>query len=206
MGAKKMKTPVGVLGEHEAREQTRRLLLRPRTVLLQLHSVCRCRFLIPVPPLIDVLQRLEIHFAVGAIQKRELARQSVAEQIARDLARLIDFRQRQPRQRQSSRRSRDWRFGFYLVPTFSQLASEFFVAARPLYLIEDELVILLDRLNNLSKLAHDFFSDYARAEDSRLACHGRRASSPPIGRTRPVASLSVLLRQLRLDRQDACLP
>jgi hypothetical protein len=53
------------------------------------------------------------------------------------------------------------------------------------------MVILLDRLNNLSKLAHDFFSNYA----SRRGCHGRRASS-----------LSVLLRQLCLDRQNACLP
>src|SRR6266436_2477461 len=195
MRAKKMKTPVGVLGEHEAREQTRRLFLRPRAVLLQLRSVCRCRSFIPVTPLIDVLQWLEIHFAVGAIQKRELARRSVAEQITRDLTGLIDFRQRQPRQRQSSRRSRDWRFGFDLVPTFSQLASEFFVAARPLYLIDNKPSMLLDCLNYLSQFAHDFFSDYARAEDGRRGCHGRRASS-----------LSVLLRQLCLDRQDACLP
>src|SRR6266446_4899735 len=157
MRAKKMKTPVGVLGEHEAREQTRRLFLRPCAVLLQLRSVCRCRSFIPVTPLIDVLQRLEIHFAVGAIQKRELARQSVAEQIARDLTGLIDFRQRQ-----SSRRSRDWRFGFDLVPTFSQLASEFFVAARPLYLIDNKPSMLLDCLNYLSQFAHDFRSEERR--------------------------------------------
>src|SRR5437588_7980092 len=166
MRAEKMKTPVSVLGEHEAREQTRRLFLRPRAVLLQLRFVCRCRSFIPASPLIDILQRLEIHFAVGAIQKRELAWQSLAEQIARDLAGLIDFRQRQPRQRQSSRRSRDRRVDFDLVPMFSQFASEFFAAPRPLYLIDNKPPMLLDCLNYLSQFAHDFFSDYARAEDN----------------------------------------
>jgi len=108
MGAEKMKTLICVLGQHQTREQPRRLFrfrisdhARPaRTGFRILLSGFRC----------PVSAFGQIHLAIGAIQKRKLAGQSFAEQITRNLARLIDLRQRQTRQRQTGRCMRDRRF------------------------------------------------------------------------------------------------
>src|SRR5438128_10319419 len=44
------------------------------------------------------------------------------------------------------------------VPTINQFAAEFFIRPGSLHLIENELVVLLDRLNDLSQPAHKLAS------------------------------------------------
>ncbi len=85
MRAEKMKTLVRVLGQHQAGEQPGRFFLRLRLCLAPF-VFRRCvlalsvsRLLVAVTAGFDLLQRLEIHFAIRAVQKRKLARQSVAE-------------------------------------------------------------------------------------------------------------------------------
>ena len=111
MRAQEMKTLVRVFREHQTGEETRWFFLRHGfgfgsirfrdRGLLAVPAVRR--FLLPAG--FDFLQWLEIHFPIGAIQIRKLPRQTVAEQVTRDLARLIDFRQRQTRQGQTCRRA-----------------------------------------------------------------------------------------------------
>src|SRR4030095_1384771 len=81
----------------------------------------------------------------------------------RNLARLIDLWQRQTRQWQSGRCPRDRNFRFDIVPAPQQFTPEFSIGAGTLYLIENEPVVLLDRLNDLSKLAHLFLSTVVEA-------------------------------------------
>src|SRR5206468_650257 len=83
-----------------------------------------------------------------------LTRQSFAAEITCDFARFVNFRQRQARQWQPRWCMRDWRFRFDFGPTITQFAREFFIRPRPLHLFENELVIILNRLNDLSKFAH----------------------------------------------------
>src|SRR5471032_1020250 len=85
--------------------------------------------------------RLEIHFSISAVQEWELARQSIAEQKARDLTRLINFGQGEPRKFQSRGRATRRDLGFDFVPTIHHFAPKLFIAARALHLIEDELFI-----------------------------------------------------------------
>jgi len=50
---------------------------------------------------------------------------------------------------------RHWRFRFGFTPTINELARVLFVRPRALYLVENEPVVLLNRLNDLSQLAHN---------------------------------------------------
>ncbi len=163
MCAQEMEALVRVLRQHEARE-------KPGWFLLRLHlrlGDCRfravafrgsigpvTRFCVAVTARLDFLQRLEIHLAIGAVQIRELAGQTVAEEIARNLARFIDLGQGEARQRQTSRRAGNRDAGLDLVPALDHFAAEFFVRARTPDLFEHEFLVLLHRLNDCSQLAH----------------------------------------------------
>ena len=171
--AEEMKALVRVFREHQTGEETGRFFLRLRlwlgairfrAIRLAVRSSVR-RFL-AIAARLDFLQRLEIHLPIGAIQIRKLSRQTVAEQITRDLARLIDFRQRQTRQRQTSRRARDRNSGFDLVPALRHFASEFLVRAGALYLFVHELFVLLHRFDDCSQFAHLFLPFAFRARRS----------------------------------------
>src|ERR1700675_883171 len=50
-------------------------------------------------------------------------------------------------------------------------------------------------INQISRTSHE--NRYRFGKKSVPGCHGRQASSPPIGRTRPVASLSSPFKQTR---------
>ena len=158
MSGEKMKTLVGVFREHQSAEQAGRLFRRhyfraagrgrPAGGLPVLAVFVRTILLKAV----DLADWLQIHFSVGAVQIWKLARQSFAEQKSRDLAGLIDFRQGQTRQRNSGRGARDWNFRFDVGPTANEIAAELFIAARPLYLIEDKLVVVFNRFHHLPSL------------------------------------------------------
>src|SRR6266540_6139674 len=47
-----------------------------------------------------------------------------------------------------------WRFGFDFGPTITEFAPKFFIQTRPLHLIENKPVVLLNRFNDLSEFAH----------------------------------------------------
>ena len=141
MRAEKMETLVRVFREHQTGEEARRLFLRLhlwlgaipfRAVSFAVSVGSVRRFPLAVTARLDLLQRLEIHLAIGAVQIRKLSRQTVAEQIARDLPRLVDFRQGEARQRQTSRRARNRNLRFDLVPALRHFAPEFFVRPRAL--------------------------------------------------------------------------
>src|SRR5262249_35654509 len=66
----------------------------------------------------------------------------------------IDLRQSESRQRQAGRCARDRNFRFDVVPTPQQFAPEFSISARAHHLIEHELVIIFNRFDDLSELAH----------------------------------------------------
>src|SRR4029450_8111739 len=75
-------------------------------------------------------------------------------EIAGDLARLIDLGQRQARQWHTGRRPRDWNFRFGVVPAPQQFTPELFIRACALDLIENERVVVLSGLTDLSARAH----------------------------------------------------
>ena len=134
-----VETLVGVLSQHQSREQARRFFCL-RRFLVALASLCLAVLL----KTLDLANWLEIHLAISAIQKRKLTRQTFAEKITRDLARLVDLRQGQSRQGQTGWRAHGRNFRFDIVPTAQQIASEFFIGPRALHLIEHELVVLFD--------------------------------------------------------------
>ena len=107
---------------------------------------------LPVAARLDrrLLPRLQIHLTIRAIQIRELARQSITQQETRDLARLIDFRQRQSRQLQTCRRRAGLDVALDLVPPSQHLATELLVGPRPLHLGEHMLIVFLHRLDYAS--------------------------------------------------------
>src|ERR1700736_92389 len=149
-----MKSLVRVFGEHEPGEQSRRLFC-VRNLLVDLVPV---RLGLPASifskaPFFDIANRFEIHFAISAIQKWKLPGQSFTKEITRDLARLINLRQCEARKLQSCRRATSRNLCLDVVPTTKQIAPEFFIGPRALYLIENKLVVLLDRLHHLSEFA-----------------------------------------------------
>src|SRR5207302_810842 len=156
-----MKTLVRVFSEHQTGKQTSRLFGRNDflRVLVDLSaSPIRTAIFLQT---FDLADRLEIHFAVRAVQKRKLAGKSFAKEIARDFTGLVDFRQSEARERQTSRRARNWNLRFDVVPTAEQIAAEFLIGPRALHLLEDELIIFLNRLYDLSELAHFFLRSFA---------------------------------------------
>src|SRR5439155_7741321 len=163
-----MKTLVGVLGQHQTREQARGFFCL-RNSLIQLAAVLFEAF--------DLANRLEVHLAVGGVQIRKLTRQAFAEEIARNLTWLVNFRQRQAWQRQSGRRPRDGNFRFDVVPASQQFTPELFIRPRALHLIENELVIIFDGFDDLSELAHFFFFLVVAALSKRRSCLVRRSET-----------------------------
>src|SRR6476660_6054161 len=103
---------------------------------------------------LNLADRLEIHLGICGVEIRKLARQPFTEDETCNLARLIDLRQGETRQRQTGRCARNRDFRFCIVPTSQQIAAEFLIGARPLHLIENEFVIFFDRFDDLSELAH----------------------------------------------------
>src|SRR4029077_18839154 len=97
-----------------------------------------------------------VHLAISAIQKWKFAGQSFTKKITRDLAGLIDLRQGETRKFQTGWRATHGNLRLDVVPATEQIASELFVGACALHLIENEFVVLLDRLHYLSKFAHFF--------------------------------------------------
>src|SRR6266699_3486757 len=162
-----------ILGQHQTGEQTGRLF-RLRHSLVDL---LRLRFAVLFKTF-HLANRLEIHLAIGAVQKWKFARQPFTKQKARDLTRFIDFGKRQSRQRQSSRRPRGRSLCLDVVPTAEQIASEFLIGARALHLIENELVIFLNRFNDLSELTHDFFYSFPRLDLSLAEINPNSLSTP----------------------------
>ena len=153
-----MKTLVCVLGQHQTGEQTRGFF-KLRNFRFGFAGVLLKTFNLP--------NRLKIHLAISRVQIRKLTRQSFAEEITRDLARLIDLRQRKARQWQSGGCACRRNFRFDVVPTSQQFTPELLVRARPFHLIENELVIVFDRFDDLSKLTHVFGLPSCHAERSR---------------------------------------
>src|SRR5207244_3232346 len=168
-----METLVRVLRQHQTGEQTG-WLFRLRHSLVDL---LRLRFAVLFKTF-HLANRLEIHLAIGAVQKWKFARQPFTKQKARDLTRFIDFGKRESRQRQSSRRPRGRNLCLDVVPTAEQIASEFLIGARALHLIENELVILLNRFNDLSELTHDFFRSFPRLDLSLAEINPNSLSTP----------------------------
>jgi hypothetical protein len=66
-------------------------------------------------------------------------------------------------------------FSLWYRSSAQQFAPEFFIGARTLHLIENELVVLLDRLNDLSKFAHLFLSSAPILGSG--VCHKHRYNS-----------------------------
>src|SRR6185436_10037622 len=92
---------------------------------------------------------------------------------------------RQTRKRQTGRCSRNRHLRFRIVPTSQQIAPEFLIGARPLHLIENEFVIIFDRFDDLSELAHNFPLSFCHSERSRgisncLSAEDSRDVSTPL--------------------------
>ena len=103
-----VKSLVRVFGQPQAGEQTRRLF-RLRNLL--------AGFVAVLFETLSLANGLEIHFAIRSVEVRELARQTFTEYETRNLAWVIDLGQREPRQRQTGRCTRNRDFRFCIVPT-----------------------------------------------------------------------------------------
>src|SRR5439155_10013642 len=104
---------------------------------------------------LDLPDWFEIHLRIRGVQIRKLARQAFAENISRNLTRLVDLRQCKAWQRNTSRCARDRDFRFNIVPTSKQIAPELLVGAGPLHLVDNEFVVVFDRFDDLPELAHN---------------------------------------------------
>src|SRR5262249_56212078 len=102
----------------------RRRLLRLRKVLAGFAAV--------LIETLNLADRREVHFGIGGVEVRKFARQTFTENETGNLARLIDFGQRETRQQQTGRCARNRDFRFCIVPTSKQIASAFLIRARPL--------------------------------------------------------------------------
>src|SRR2546423_1365354 len=104
MRAEEMETLVCILCQHQAGEKPGRFFRWARAAFLL--TIGRRRLFVSITPLLDILQWLEVHLAIRAVQKRELAREPIAKKVAGDFTRFINLRQRKSRERQTSRRAR----------------------------------------------------------------------------------------------------
>src|SRR5206468_7858612 len=156
-----MKTLIRVLRQHQTGEQTRRLFLWRQPCRLRFRLVCRRharRYNLILLKTFNLANRLKIHLAIGRVQIWKLAGQAFAKDVTCDLAGLIDFRQRKPRQWQPGWRTAHGNFRFDVIPASHQFAPKLLIGARAFNLVENELVVLIDRFNDFSEFAHTFWA------------------------------------------------